>query len=73
MNKGTLINPPDQFFTAEQVERLGELKSRWHATREVGKQLPPSEQAEFEALVEAELVGAGQRAEAIAERKQKQK
>ncbi|HEX4950587.1 MAG TPA: hypothetical protein VFZ34_28230 [Blastocatellia bacterium] len=73
MYKGKLINPPDQFFTAEQVERLGELKSRWRDVREAGKQLLPSEQAELAALVEAELAGAGLRAEAIAKRKQKQK
>ena len=56
---------PDRFFTAEQQNRLIELMARWRAARDVGSRLPSNEQAELEALVEAELEGAAQRAEAM--------
>ena len=56
---------PDQFFTAEQQQRLTELMSRWRTARDMGKTLPPDEQAELEALVEAQLEGSAQRAEAM--------
>ena len=67
------MNPPDKFFTAEQIQRLIELKSLRRAVLEAGKKLLPSEQAELEALVEAELIGAGLRAEVIAKSRQRQK
>jgi DNA-binding transcriptional regulator YbjK len=56
---------PDRFFTAEQRQRLQELMSRWRAARDKNEEFNPSEQAELEALVEAEMEGATQRAEAI--------
>jgi len=56
---------PDRFFTAEQQQRLEELMSRWRAARAAHLALPPDEQAELEALVEAELQGATRRAEAV--------
>ena len=57
---------PDQFFTAEQQRRIGELMGRWRAARDVGSPLAPNEQEELEGLVEAELRAAGQRAAALA-------
>jgi hypothetical protein len=56
---------PDRFFTAEQQQRLAELMSRFRAARDARSALPPDEQAELEALVEAELQGATRRAEAV--------
>jgi hypothetical protein len=57
---------PDAFFTAEQQQRLAELLARWRAARDGGAPLAAAEQAELEALVEAELRAATLRAEAIA-------
>lgn len=56
---------PDRFFTAAQQQRLAELMSQWRAARDTGNSLLPDEQAELEALVEAELVGSAQRAEQL--------
>lgn len=56
---------PDRFFTAEQQQRLAALMSRWRVARDTGDSLLPDEQAELEALVEAELNGAAQRAEQL--------
>lgn len=56
---------PDRFFTAEQRERLEELMALWRTARDSGAQPPPEQQAELEALVEAQLEGAAQRAEAM--------
>jgi hypothetical protein len=58
---------PDRFFTAEQRGRLEKLMSRWRAARETGTSLAPGEQAELDALVDAELRAAGKRAEAMAD------
>jgi hypothetical protein len=57
---------PDAFFTAEQQQRLPELMNRWRAARDAGAPLPPEEQAERDALVEAELRAATQRTAALA-------
>lgn len=46
---------PDQFFTAEQQQRLAELMAHWRTARDQGYRLPPAEQAELDALIEAEL------------------
>jgi hypothetical protein len=56
---------PDRFFTAEQQQRLAELMQRWRTARDQHTTLPPEEQAELEALVEAELRGATERAAAM--------
>ncbi len=56
---------PDRFFTAQQQQRLTELMQRWRAARDTGTMLPPDEQAELDALVEAELRGAAARAAAL--------
>jgi hypothetical protein len=57
----------DALFTAEQQQRLAELMARWRAAREAGTALPPLEQAELDALVEAELRAAVQRTAALAQ------
>jgi len=63
---GTLVivqnHRPDPFFTARQQERLAELMARWRAARDAGSSLPPAEQAELDALVEAEVRASGERA-----------
>jgi hypothetical protein len=56
---------PDRFFTAAQQERLQELMARWRAARDTGTLLPPDEQVELDALVEAEVRGATARATAL--------
>ncbi len=55
----------DCFFTAEQQQRLGELMARWRAARDFGTIFPPEEQAELNALVEAELQAACERSAAL--------
>lgn len=61
---GTLVivqnRKADRFFNATQQVRLTELMER----REAGT-LSPEEERELENLVEAELSGAGERAEAL--------
>jgi hypothetical protein len=52
---------PDELFTAAQQQRLAELLVGWRAARDAGSPLPPREQAELEALVEAELRAATER------------
>jgi hypothetical protein len=51
----------DEFFSAQQQARLGELMNRWRAARNAGKDLPPAEQDELARLVDAELRGAIER------------
>lgn len=55
----------DSFFTAAQQRRLQELMARWRTARDAGKALPAAEQAELEALVQAELRAAGERARTL--------
>ena len=66
---GTLVivqsQQPDEFFTAEQQERLRWLMARWREAREAGASLTPAEQAELDALVDAEVHAAGKRAAAL--------
>jgi hypothetical protein len=57
---------PDALFTAEQQQRLAELMARWRAARDAGASLPPAEQAELDALIEAELRAAIQRSADLA-------
>jgi hypothetical protein len=56
---------PDELFTAVQQQRLAELLAGWRAARDVGTPLPPQEQAELDALVEAELRAASERSAAL--------
>jgi len=53
---------PDRLFTAQQQQRMAELMERWRAARDKGEALPVAEQSELDALVEAELRAAGDRA-----------
>lgn len=66
---GTLVivqsHRPDQFFTAQQQRRSGELMARGRALRDAGDSLPPAEQAELDALVDSEVRASGQRAAAL--------
>src|SRR5438552_8184575 len=65
---GTLVvvqnHRADQFFTAQQQQRLEELMGRWRAARGSGKSLSPSAQTELSALVDAEVRASGERAAA---------
>lgn len=58
---------PDRFFGEAQAKRLGELMALLNAARERGQALPAPEQAELDALVEAELRASGARAAALAD------
>jgi hypothetical protein len=68
-DKGTLVimqdRRPDQFFNAEQKQRLAELMAQWRTCRDEGKLLPANEEVELDSLVDAELRGAGARAAAM--------
>jgi hypothetical protein len=70
---GTLIivqqSRPDEFFTADQQNRLAELMDRWRAARDTGKTLSAHEQSELDSLVDAELRAATARASALLRRK----
>lgn len=59
---------PDEWFTAEQRQRLADLMIRWRVARDAGTQLPPDDQAELDALVRAELQAAAERSAALARR-----
>jgi hypothetical protein len=56
---------PDHLFTAKQQQRLAELLAQWSAARDAGASLPPQEQAELDALVEAELRATTERSAAL--------
>jgi hypothetical protein len=53
---------PDPFFNAAQQQRLAELMGRWREARDQGGALPTDEQAELNALVEAEVHASADRA-----------
>jgi hypothetical protein len=53
---------PDDLFTADQRDRLAALMAGWRAARDGGPPLPAADQAELDALVEAEVRAAGERA-----------
>ena len=55
----------DRFFDAAQQQRLADLMERWRTARNQGKTLPPDEQSELEAIVEAELAASADRAAAL--------
>lgn len=57
---------PDKFFTAEQQKRLSKLMKKLHQAEAENKQMNPEEKTELENLIEAELEGSANRAEAIA-------
>ncbi len=53
---------PDEFFTASQQQRLGDLMDEWRKQRDSGHALPDQRQQALEALVEAELLATIERA-----------
>jgi len=65
---GTLIimqsQRPDEYFTVPQRERLQFLMEKWRDARDRDAELPPTEQAELEALVEAEVTASSERVNA---------
>jgi hypothetical protein len=56
---------PDSFSAADQQRRLAELMARWRAARDVGTPLPTTEQAELDALIEAEIRASTKRTAAL--------
>lgn len=56
---------PDPFFIAAQRQRLADLMDRWRAARDAGGALDPAEQAELDALVDAELRASAERTAAL--------
>jgi len=54
----------DRFFTAQQQQRLDELMRQWRPARDSWNSLSPSEHAELNALVDAEVQASGARAAA---------
>ena len=59
---------PDRFFNAAQQQRMAELMGRWRNARDQGRALPANEQAELNALVEAEVRASANRAAALADK-----
>jgi hypothetical protein len=55
----------DDLFTAAQQQRMADLLARWRAARDAGTPLPPEDQAELEALVDAERRAACERSAAL--------
>lgn len=55
---------PDQFFSAQQQQRLSQLMEQWRAARDAGTSLSATEQAELDELVDAEVEASGKRAAA---------
>ena len=58
---------PDHFFNAAQQQRLAELMDRWRTARDKGETLSTDQQSELEALSEAELSAAADRAAALSD------
>lgn len=56
---------PDPWFSAEQQKRLSELMAQWRAARDQDQVFPSDQQAELDALVEAELNAATARTAAL--------
>ena len=52
----------DALFTEAQRDRLAALMAKWRAARDGGTPLPPDERAELDALTEAEVRAAAERA-----------
>ena len=56
---------PDLFFSANQQKRLSELMSLWRVARDRGATLLLDQQAELDALVDAELQAATARTNSL--------
>ena len=63
-----LAAAPDCFFTVQQQQRLQQLMPRWPAAYNSGTALSGDDQAEPDALVEAEVRAATERAAALLKR-----
>lgn len=57
---------PDEFFTAEQQERLSQLMQKLRQAEAENKEMNPKERAELEKLIDEEFEGWARRAETIA-------
>jgi len=55
----------DQFFDETQRERLKQLMAQWRQARDSGLTLSADEQSELERLIDAEVLAAAQRTEAL--------
>jgi hypothetical protein len=55
----------DRFFTRQQQQRLAELMDLWRAARDTGAPWSGEEQTELDALVNAELRAANDRAASL--------
>ena len=64
------LKTPDQFFTAEQQQRLAELMTIWSTARDLGETLPPEQQSELDGLIEAELYATVERSKAVLDHSQ---
>ena len=53
---------PDRYFTADQQRRLADLMAAWRQARDAGTPFPVADQQELDALVQAEVVVATERA-----------
>lgn len=58
---------PDEFFNAEQQQRLAFLMNEWRAARDENRELEPDEQTELAKLIDEELDASGRRAEKLAD------
>jgi uncharacterized FlgJ-related protein len=56
---------PDEFFTAEQQQRLSELMEKLRQAQAGSYKMDAKEREELEALIDAELDGSAQRTEAM--------
>lgn len=56
---------PDQYFSAQQRDRLQQLMELWRVARDNDSALSDDEQTELEALVDLELKAAAARAEIL--------
>jgi hypothetical protein len=58
---------PDEFFTAEQQNRLSELMQKLREAQAENREMNPQEKAELENLIGEELEGSAKRVETLAE------
>ena len=57
---------PDEFFNAQQLQRLAQLMEKLHEAEAGNKQLSTDERTELEQLIDEELEASGKRAERMA-------
>ncbi len=59
---------PDEFFTAEQQNRLAQLMQKLRQTGAENRTMNPKEKTELESLIDAELEGSAKRTAKIADK-----